>query len=37
MPSLSEQHERMEERFTAPLTVLRLLTPLKMTYEAAKK
>lgn len=25
------------ERFTAPFTVLRLLTPLKMTYEAAKK
>jgi hypothetical protein len=23
--------------FTAPYTVLRLLTPLKMTYEAAKK
>jgi hypothetical protein len=26
----------MEQRFTAPFTVLRLLTPLKMTYEAAK-
>ena len=25
------------ETFTAPFTVLRLLTPLKMTYEAAKK
>lgn len=25
------------ERFTAPFTVLRLLTPLKMAYEAAKK
>ncbi len=36
MPSLGEQHQRME-RFTAPFTVLRLLTPLKMTYEAAKK
>lgn len=24
-------------RFTAPFTVLRLLTPLKMSYEAAKK
>ena len=23
--------------FTAPFTVLRLLTPLKMSYEAAKK
>ncbi len=27
----------MEERFTAPFAVLRLLTPLKMSYEAAKK
>jgi hypothetical protein len=25
------------ERFTAPFTVLRLLTPLKMSYEVAKK
>ena len=25
------------EPFTAPFTVLRLLTPLKMSYEAAKK
>ena len=25
------------ERFTAPFTVLRLLTPLKMSYAAAKK
>lgn len=25
------------ERFTAPFTVLRPLTPLKMSYEAAKK
>ncbi len=37
MPPLAEQHQRMEVRFTAPFTVLRLLTPLKMTYEAAKK
>jgi len=37
MPSLREQHQRMEEHFTAPFTVLRLLTPLKMPYEAAKK
>jgi len=37
MPPLREQHQRMEERFTAPFTVLRLLTPLKMSYEAAKK
>lgn len=36
MPSLAEQHWRME-RFTASFTVLRLLTPLKMSYEAAKK
>ena len=36
MPPLAEQHRRME-RFTAPFTVVRLLTPLNMTYEAAKK
>jgi uncharacterized protein YecE (DUF72 family) len=36
MPSLVDQHMRME-RFTAPFTVLRLLTPLKMSYQAAKK
>ena len=36
MPPLAEQHQRMRA-FTAPFTVLRLLTPLKMTYEAAKK
>lgn len=36
MPPLAEQHQRMGT-FTAPFTVLRLLTPLKMTYEAAKK
>ncbi|MCC2643294.1 MAG: uncharacterized protein K0S45_3707 [Nitrospira sp.] len=36
MPSLREQHSKMG-RFTAPFTVLRLLTPLKMSYEAAKK
>jgi hypothetical protein len=36
MPSLSEQHTKLET-FTAPFAVLRLLTPLKMTYEAAKK
>lgn len=36
MPPLAEQHQRMQT-FTAPFTVLRLLTPLKMTYEAAKK
>lgn len=37
MPPLREQHQRMEERFTAAFTVLRLLTPLKMTYDSAKK
>ena len=36
MPALGEQHQKME-RFTAPFTVLRLLTPLKISYEAAKK
>jgi len=36
MPPLAEQHTRMGT-FTAPFTVLRLLTPLKMSYEAAKK
>jgi uncharacterized protein YecE (DUF72 family) len=36
MPTLAEQHKRMGS-FTAPFTVLRLLTPLKMSYEAAKK
>lgn len=36
MPGLAEQHQRMGG-FTAPFTVLRLLTPLKMTYQAAKQ
>ena len=36
MPPLADQRQRMGT-FTAPFTVLRLLTPLKMTYEAAKK
>jgi hypothetical protein len=36
MPTLADQHQRME-RFTAGFTVLRLLTPLKMSYEAAKR
>jgi hypothetical protein len=36
MPALAEQHQHME-RFTAPFVVLRLLTPLQMSYEAAKK
>ncbi|MBH0201832.1 MAG: DUF72 domain-containing protein [Nitrospira sp.] len=37
MPPLAEQHRRMQERFTAPFTVIRLLTPLNMSYDAAKK
>lgn len=37
MTSLADQHKRMEETFTAPFVVLRLLTPLKMSYEDAKK
>lgn len=36
MPALAEQHRRMDG-FTAPFTVLRLLTPLNLSYEAAKK
>lgn len=36
MPTLADQHTRMGT-FTAPFTVQRLLTPLKMSYEAAKK
>ena len=36
MPPLAEQHRQMQG-FTAVFTVLRLLTPLKMSYEAAKK
>jgi uncharacterized protein YecE (DUF72 family) len=35
-PALGEQHTRMSS-FTAPFTVLRLLTPLKISYEVAKK
>src|SRR5205823_7509382 len=36
MPPLAEQHKLMET-FTAPFTVLRILTPLKISYKAAKK
>jgi len=36
MPQLAEQHRRMGS-FTASFTVVRLLTPLQMSYEAAKK
>jgi uncharacterized protein YecE (DUF72 family) len=37
MLPLAEQHKRMQRTFTAPFTVLRLLTPLKMSYAEAKK
>lgn len=37
MPPLLHQHKRMEEHFTALFTVIRLLTPLNMPYEVAKK
>jgi uncharacterized protein YecE (DUF72 family) len=36
MPPLTDQHSRMQG-FTAMFTVLRLLTPLGMSYAAAKK
>ncbi len=37
MPPLADQHIRLRETFTAPFTVLRLLTPLAMSYADAKK
>lgn len=37
MPPLAEQHREMQECFTASFTVIRLLTPLNMPYEVAKK
>ena len=37
MPPLLHQHNRMEKCFTAPFIVIRLLTPLNMPYEVAKK
>jgi hypothetical protein len=36
MPPLAEQYAQLKG-FTALFTVLRLLTPLKMSYEAANK
>jgi uncharacterized protein YecE (DUF72 family) len=36
MPGLSDQHQRIQD-FSASFTVIRLLTPLGMTYEEAKK
>jgi uncharacterized protein YecE (DUF72 family) len=35
MPPLSEQHLKLTGTFTAPFTVLRLLTPLGLAYEKA--
>ena len=37
MPPPVEQHRRLQQIFTAPFTVLRLLTPLKMSYAEAKQ
>lgn len=36
MPPMAEQHQLTGD-FTAPFTMLRLLTPLKMTYKAAQE
>ncbi len=35
MPPLAEQHRSLEQTFTAPHVVLRLLTPLGLAYEKA--
>lgn len=35
MPPLSEQHHSLEQTFTAPHVVIRLLTPLGLQYEKA--
>ncbi len=35
MPPLSDQHQKLNGTFTAPFTVLRLLTPLGLAYEQA--
>ena len=35
MPPLSEQHQNLNHAFTAPFTVLRLLTPLGLAFEKA--
>jgi uncharacterized protein YecE (DUF72 family) len=37
MPSLAAQHEALERRFTAPDVVIRLLTPLGISYAEAVK
>ena len=35
MPALSDQHRMLEQTFTAPFVVFRLLTPLGLAYEKA--
>ena len=35
MPPLSQQHQRLQETFTAPFVVFRLLTPIGTSYEQA--
>lgn len=37
IPPLARQHRKLSNTFTAPFVVLRLLTPLGMSYEAAVK
>src|SRR5579884_2787171 len=37
MPPLAHQHRKLGNTFTAPFVLLRLLTPLGMSYEAAVK
>lgn len=35
MPPLAEQHKQLGEKFSAPFVICRLLTPLRIKYEAA--
>lgn len=35
MPPIADQHQRLEQSFTAPHVVVRLLTPLDLKYEKA--
>jgi uncharacterized protein YecE (DUF72 family) len=37
MPSLLQQHKRMEEHFSVPFTVIRLLTPPHLSFEVSRK
>ena len=37
MPPLAHQHRKVGHTFTAPFVVLRLVTPLGLSYEAAVK